>query len=514
MGQERPKKLHDLLAVQAFYVSLIEAHLGHPVLAPAEVKQEPDSQEQLSSLMRSLKLWLDLLDMAITPPMVREALKRVPTPDTAHALLRYFEGKASLRTSDRDKTDCVVTHLFRKAGAWQRPELDTPYYHLTQAASIFEKELRSALSETAFDPVPEAHLQHLREFEFFHQEMEEFRYFDQITDSAIVQRVRELKQSLEKSFYHPQVLATLAVWNDVFGRKFGELFHDATRQIKTFAENVKSEGGSILSRVEGDITVKHLSEIETQQILSAEYQDAQDQFRRVSKYKKAVDQRRGGRKQAAAPAASAPAPQAGGAPVSAPPSSRAEAAVAARSSAPSAGPAKPQADVLAIAPSAAVQNAVHEGKIHSTRETIKHHVRNADSKLANLVPIKRGNLTLSPAEAEAFRADYSGEKSFRADYANILMLLVCYHARMSIELDDYNQKSNSAYLWKPHADALRYLVNTLERLGMEADQIKKLALQRGLQDKVTAVDASLEKARKYARTVSQTLQAADHTFTS
>ncbi|HEY6971963.1 MAG TPA: hypothetical protein VJA94_22320, partial [Candidatus Angelobacter sp.] len=135
-------------------------------------------------------------------------------------------------------------------------------------------------------------------------------------------------------------------------------------------------------------------------------------------------------------------------------------------------------------------------------------------KLAHIVPVKRGNITLSAAEVEAFRVDYGNEKSFRADYANILMLLVSYHARMLLEMDEYNQKSTSAYLWKPHADAMTYLVNSFERLSMEAEQIKTLARQRGLQDKATAVDASMEKVKKIAQNVSQTLQAASQSFSS
>jgi len=161
-----------------------------------------------------------------------------------------------------------------------------------------------------------------------------------------------------------------------------------------------------------------------------------------------------------------------------------------------------------------VQNAVQEGKIHSTKETIKNRVRNAEAKMANIVPVKQNNMILSPAEVEAFRADYGGEKSFRADYANIMMLFVSYHARMLIEVDDYNQNSRPAYLWKPHADALTYLLSTLERLRLEAEHIKKLARQRGLQDKALALDATVDKVKKYANIVSQTLQAADQSFTS
>jgi len=379
--------------------------------------------------------------------------------------------------------------------------------------------LYRALGEVHFDSMPTEHVQLLREFEFFYQELEEFRHFDQITDSAMVQRVRELKQSLGKSLYHPDSLSYIAVWNDVFGRKFDDLFHDATKQIKTFAENIKREGGSIMSRVEGDITVKHLSEIETQQILAEDYQNAQDQFRKVSKYKKAVDSKRGGR------VVFAPIPQRQGpstpAPVPAPgaviPTAPSVVSPIATAAIPLAAPPRPQprqeAEVLAVAPSQAVQNAVQEGKIHSTKETIKNHVRTADPKLAHVVPVKRSKITLTAAEVEVFRADYQGEKSFRADYANILMIVVAYMARMVIEVDEYNQKASSAYLWKPHADALAYLLSTLERISMEAEQIKNLARQRGLQDKVSALEASIEKLKKYAQTVSQTLQAADQSFT-
>ena len=519
MGQECPRELADLSAVHAFYFSLLEAHLGHPIPLPAELKAGADSPQDSPQQVETLKCWLDMLDMAITPPLVREALKRAG-PETAHALLRYFVTKASPRSSDRDKTDCVIAHLFRTPDAgspnqWQRPETDSSYYHLSQAALAFEAEIYRALGDVQVESLSPVQVQLLREFEYFHQELEEFRHFDQITDSAIVQRVRELKHSLGKSFYHPDSLANMAAWNDVFGRRFDELFHDATKQIKTFAENVKREGGSIMSRVEGDITVKHLAEIETQQILNEDYQNAQDQFRKVSQFKKAVDHKRSARPgYAPGPARPIPTPPPLAGSNAASPSMQPTPALAAVAAAPFNSPAKAQAEVLAVPPSQAVQNALQEGKLHSTRETIKQYVRTADSKLANIVPVKRQKVTLSPAEAEAFRSDYSGERSFRADYANILMLLVSYHARMLIEVDDYNQKSGSAYLWKPHADALGYLLSTLERIGLEAEQIKVLAQQRGLQDKANAVDVTLDRVKKFAQTVSQTLQAADQSFSS
>jgi hypothetical protein len=174
-------------------------------------------------------------------------------------------------------------------------------------------------------------------------------------------------------------------------------------------------------------------------------------------------------------------------------------------------PAAPvvQAEVLAIHPSQAVHNAVQEGKIHNARESIKDYVRSATNpKFAQFVTIKKTRITLTPAELEAFRADYHGEKSFRADYANVMMNVVAYLSRMIIEVDEYNQKAASAYLWKPHADALAYLLSTLERLNMEATSVLETARARGLQEKAAALQTSLDKLREYASTVSQTLQAA------
>ncbi len=72
-------------------------------------------------------------------------------------------------------------------------------------------------------------------------------------------------------------------------------------------------------------------------------------------------------------------------------------------------------------------------------------------KVAHVFPVKNSKITLSPAEVESFRADYQSEKSFRADYASVMMAIVAYLARMVIEVDEYNQKASSAYLWKPHA---------------------------------------------------------------
>jgi hypothetical protein len=263
--------------------------------------------------------------------------------------------------------------------AWHRPEVDSTYAFISQSALAFEADLYRALVDVPSEAMPPEHLVLLQEFEYLYQELEEFRHFDQIIDSGIVQRVRELKLSLGRSFYHPDSLATLAVWNDVFGRKFDELFHDAAMQIKTFAETVQKEGGSILSKVEGDITVKNLSEVETTEILKEDYQSAQDEFRKVSRYKKAVDSKRPVRMSPAgaprrplspahetAPPAPRPTiPQANTVTQRTVPASTTFNSSQAPNAtgAPGSSGKNLTTEVLAVAPSQAVHNAVQEGKI-------------------------------------------------------------------------------------------------------------------------------------------------------
>ncbi|HEY7403347.1 MAG TPA: hypothetical protein VIB39_07490 [Candidatus Angelobacter sp.] len=525
MGQDPQQELKDLTTVHSFYLGLLQNNLGHSVPVPAEISNVTATPENTAALIQNFKLWLDVLDLALTPPLVRDALKTIPGFETSHALLRYFSTKGSQRAGDRDKTDCIITYLFRNASqeagvvAWQRPEVDSSYAFISQASLAFEGSLYRALGDVPCESMPPEHVTLLQEFEYLYQELEEFRHFDQIIDSGIVQRVRELKQSLGKSFYHPDSLANLAVWNDVFGRKFDELFHDAAIQIKTYAETVQREGGSILSRVEGDITIQNLSEVETTQLLAEDYQFAQDEFRKVSKYKKAVDNKKPVRL-TPTPRPTGPPPEAPPPPpvprptiptqisTNVPPPPPPAPAAAPRPQAVSAQTVK--AEVLAVAPSQAVQNAVQEGKIHSARQAIKEHVRGSDPKYAGIFPVKNSKISLSPAEIEAFKAEYEGEKSFRADYANILMTIVAYLSRMVVEVDEYNQKASSAYLWKPHADALGYLVSTLERLSMEAEQVMAVARARGLAEKAGALSTSLDRLREYAKTVSQTLQSGAH----
>ncbi|MCI0349431.1 MAG: hypothetical protein L0Z53_08400, partial [Acidobacteriales bacterium] len=471
----------------------LEKHLGHAVPVPSEVGN-PSSPS-------AVKQWLRLLDMAISPPMVRDALKQATSAETAEALLRHYISQASHSDYDRDKTDFLGTYLLRNPGknSSRAATADVStgtgeaftYAFSQKQAEEFQKEMEEMIGEPS-PPLLDEHQNLLREFQYLHQEADEFRHFDQLMDSGIMQRVREIKHQFAASFYHPRVLATIAVYNAFFGRRFDELFREAATQIKAFAQKVQQEGGSIMSRVDGDVTVQNLTEVETSKLLSQDYSKSQETFRKVSKFKKAVDSRRSSR----------------------PPTPKATAAAAPAAAPPR--PAPPPAVVPSSAPAVqslaepssrtAIQGQIEENKVRGTIESIRNFVRAADLNSAHIVPIRSSQLVLSPSEMEAFRADFYGEKSFRADFVAMLTYLVAVYARVQSEMEDYRSKRSSAYLWKPHADALTCLLTIGERSLKESGKVAVLADNRGLAEKAKAMHITREKLQTSLKQVAELLQ--------
>src|SRR5437764_7600604 len=97
--------LLDMAAVHAFYVSLLKDKLGFDVPVPHEIHSAVGSKDKVSQSVDQLSRWLALLDMAITPVMIRDALKESTRKESAEAVLRYFANKHSGEDTDRDKAD-------------------------------------------------------------------------------------------------------------------------------------------------------------------------------------------------------------------------------------------------------------------------------------------------------------------------------------------------------------------------------------------------------------------------
>jgi hypothetical protein len=464
LAEDLKFELSILATVQGFYQKLMRDSLGGDVPIPSGLDEvalrhsEGDLPETLSRMYR----WLHVLDMAISPAMMRQAL----TPDTdsevAEALLRYFVRRREPSEVNRDKTDLISTFLYRHprvAGQWQQHG-----YGLDGALPLspFEIALIEILADTDVPSLPEEHVQLLRNFDPLREEIARYRDFNALMDSGVVSRVRELKRWLDSSFYHPGVLATVAAHNAAFGARFDLLFSKALAEIKQFAQALDEMGGTILSTVDGvEVTVEHVAAIEQKEMLKADYGSALEKFRRVSKLKKELDRRPPIRKSLLAPSAGNVIQSSGAAAAKASRIPAAETPVA----------------VQAFQPPTitAQQISVEEGKLRRVEESIRVFVRVADPKYRQVVPMRFFNLTLTAPEAEAYNAGFLEEKSLRADVARTLIRLVSCVARVNTELEELKRSQSMSSLWKLHADALVVLLDIASSTTEEAGSVAKMA---------------------------------------
>jgi len=466
LAEDLKFELSILATVQGFYQKLMRDSLGGDVPIPNGLDEASlrQSDAGLPETLSRMYRWLHLLDMAITPAMLRQALTPETDSEVAEALLRYFVRRREPSEVNRDKTDLIATFLYRHPrvpGQWQQRG-----YGLDGSLPLspFEIALIEILADTDVPSLPEEHVQLLRNFDPLREEIGRYRDFNALMDSGIVARVRDLKRWLDSSFYHPGVLATVSAYNATFGERFDLLFTKALGEIKQFAQALDEMGGSILSTVDGvEVTVEHVAAIEQKEMLDADYISAQEKFRRVSRLKKELDRRPPIRKSLLAPSAgnAIPSSAKGGA-----------AAKPARAAAAKAAAPTPVFQPPAVT---AQQISAEEGKLRRVEESIRVFVRVADPKYRQIVPMRYFNLTLTPAEVEAYNAAFLEEKSLRADVARVLIRLVSCVARVSTEIEELKRSQSMSSLWKLHADALVVLFDIATSTTEQAGRVAKSA---------------------------------------
>ena len=541
MVEDSKWELAIVETVYGFYRKLLRDCVREPVPLPGNLHLMPlgELDQDFPDPLARIRGWLKLLDLAVTPAMLRQSLTSEIDPEIAETLLRYYARKKGTSDVDRDKADFVATFLYRYPrvpGQWEKHG-----YTLDGVVPIppFEIALIEILADAEPTPLPDEYVPVLQEFDALRKELDGYTTLEALTDSGIVQKGRDLKHAFGADFCHPGVLATVGPYNAAVGKKLEALFRAATSQLKSFAESVEKEGGDVTSPVEGKVTVQHLAQIEEGEILKADYTTAQEKFRRVSNVKKAVDRRKSkGDAPFAEPAAQKPGEIASSPRVSDPapppvpipvPPPHPRPSIAAEDS-PFASPLPTHTEPPAAAPvasekprfveppappptrglpargfiggpAAAPQPAkiydalVEESKLRSVEDSIRVFVKAADSKVRQVVPMRYFNLTLTAVEADACSADYFDEKSFRGEYARALSRVVALVARVSTETEELKQRQNSAHLWKPHASSLKFLLDASTAVFDQSNSVIALAGQRGLNDKVNAMRASLEKLR-------------------
>ena len=495
MAEDLRFELAILATVQGFYQKLLRNTLGGEVPIPSGLDEDAlrHSERELPNTLSRMYRWLHLLDMAITPAMLRQAL----TPDTdsevAEALLRYFVRRREATDINRDKTDLIATFLYRHPrvpGQWEQSG-----YGLDGALPLspFEIALIEILADTDVPSLPEEHVQLLRRFDPFLEEVSRFRDFNALIDSGMIGRVRELKQWLDSSFYHPGVLATVAAYNTGFGKKFDDLFVKALGEIKNFGQALEEMGGTILTTVDGvEVTVEHVAAIEEKQLLQADYGNAFEKFRRVSKLKKELDRRPPIRRALLTPTGQ---------------TTRATGSAAAGAKAAKAAAARVPAAPPVFQPPAitAQQISAEQGKLRRVEESIRVFVRVADPKYRQIVPMRFFNLTLTTAEADAYSAAYLEEKSLRADVARTLIRMVSISARISTELEELKRSQKMSSLWKLHADSIVVLLDMASSATEDAGSVAKSAEQSGSVPAAKSIHESVAKLRRQADVAVKTL---------
>ena len=115
-----------LATVQAFYQRLLSEQLGGEIPAPAELAADIISHtDDVHSTLQKMHRWIQLLDMAITPAMLRLGMPPELDAEVAEALLRYFARHRDDSAANRNKTDLVATFLYRHPrvpGQWEQHE--------------------------------------------------------------------------------------------------------------------------------------------------------------------------------------------------------------------------------------------------------------------------------------------------------------------------------------------------------------------------------------------------------
>ncbi|HXW91291.1 MAG TPA: hypothetical protein VEK33_12155 [Terriglobales bacterium] len=481
---EDPKWEFAILAtVQGFYEKLLEQSVGGEVPVPAGLEAGSlQADDQLTETLSLLHRWLRLLELAITPAMLRRALTPETDPEIAEAVLRYYTRHKDASDRHRDKTDVVTTFLYRHPrvpGQWERRG-----YGLDGALppSPFEIALMEILADTEGKLLSEVEAQKLREFEQWQQQAENFQDLSALLESQIIPRVRDCKRSFGVSFYHPAVLATIAAYNTVFGKIFDRLFLDATMRIKELADELSELGGTILGAVDGvDVTVEQVAEFQETELLRADYATARETFQRISKLRKALQQRPPMRRWPR------PAPS---------PEIRATPAPSVR----------PLLDMTAMRRQVTPQQiSTEEVKLCRVEESIRVFVRVANPKFRQVVPMRFFNLVLTPAEAQAYGADYLEENSVRAAVARAQLRMVAVVARITSELGELRRAELSPSLWKLHADALIVLLEIERTLREDAAGLIPQERRQEFAGDEQALEASRQKLKDCARLAVETL---------
>lgn len=386
-----------------------------PKSEPAEGAQVPLAASQ----------WMSVLDLAVTPHLLRTYILETPTADSAlRSLIRFLVSKPKHSQEDRDKVDWLATHLFKlREESKHRPAV-------WPKADVME-----ILEGIAFPPLSKLSEDLLMELPALLDEVKYFRTFSQITDSHIIQRVRDLKNQFGDDFFHPDMLTAIVNYNLFFGKQFQGLMQDAVRQVHEFA---KSEPNTPAP--------------DEKLLLSTDYRLTGDALRQLGNL---------GRTET--------------------PQQATEGNLASQQ-------ATPEQQLKQLGVDATQENLY----LRNRTEELLMRVRSNPSMTS--VPNSFAPLMLDEWETSAMRNPYpDSEQSFRADFARGITRALAIMYRIYEEIPQFLEKKGTEYLWKRHYDSLVYLLYEGRNQKEMLLQLSSSSGGRGLKDKAKQLELTAQK---------------------
>ncbi|MBI2820315.1 MAG: hypothetical protein HYX73_10075 [Acidobacteria bacterium] len=251
--------------IHSIYQTLLEGGLKHSFPLPQVVEEMLDpkkSANESQPVPRAAEEWLELLDMAVTPHMMRSYFNERGAQDSSlRVLIRFIVSKKSHSQDDRDKVDWLATHLFKLREEQKRRPTSWPKTDVIEILEGFDFPMLSRYAEDLLMEMPAL----LDEVKFF-------EHFSQITDSRILQRARDLKNQFGDEFFQPDVLAAVVNYNLFFGNKFHSLMQDTLRQVHEFAQTGENRPPTTAQIMDSDYrltadALRQLSEIGRKEVV-------------------------------------------------------------------------------------------------------------------------------------------------------------------------------------------------------------------------------------------------------
>ena len=216
----------EFQAIHGIYQTILEKELKHALPLPAPIPEILGKAGAASEPVRPVaEQWLALLDLAVSPHLMRNYIHERGAEDAAlRALIRFLVRKKIHSQDDRDKVDWLTTYLFRKREEQKRRPTSWPKANVEEILDGFEFPMLSRYAEDLLMEVPAL----LDEVKFLEN-------FSQVTDSRIIQRARDLKNQFGDEFFNPDVLAAIVNYNLIFGDKFQNLLKPTMEKVRGFA---------------------------------------------------------------------------------------------------------------------------------------------------------------------------------------------------------------------------------------------------------------------------------------